>query len=1135
MREKPDLQYLSLGALRAQWLCVLAEFFLDRSDLDFFYMMSSEYESVTSNAAVSRASLAFRNLRLIGFDTPARRDAYRAVADGIDWERTTGKSEGYEPPYEIASDHPHTFRRRVPKDDASILRMVGYLSNPIAYQTITMKMAESTDAISVVTDEERGRSVSVDMSPAADLPAPPSHDITRQPKGKITVTFEELLSLARNLDAQDRKTNVLKPGNWEVRLINESGGRKFDILARGNGKLEHQTEINLDGLQHMIGLPGAGKTTLVQLMLVWLDRRGYRATVLLPSIEASLGMIGVLAQYGVSCGLLVGQTPTTRKAHADRLAERIASSSDARGFGVTGAGADMLAINCVLDGMRDGNEAPDEVFPHMKPPCEDLQVRKLKKDGSLGEPRTMMCPVSAWCGRMNAPRSLTERNIWIGHILSTPTRVTPHFLTDPIRLRYFDLIARTMDVVIVDEADGAQSSLDGNAIVELDLTGSPDSMESKIQRDLVAPFVQGLRQHHSSNVTNYYNNTLRFQSFNRSLVSLLQADHFRKEFDGILIEHYQNKFSTGSTAFGAIRHPDNMAHLSETERMALSDDTETLRQWWDAIAMAACQPFDEPLEYDWTHVSGILKRPETEVADASHQMRRMLNEWISATRIQDRSRFSVEIRNVFYSIVEPAYHVQKNEKLKSAHFEMLLALTLVIMQFNILTYAQQAMVVEGVHASPFSSSGVSNDLGRLLPESIVGRLAGVRISLETADDNHQTLRLQYLNFKSAPRMLLYRWHKLHRVEGLDSGPNVLLTSATSFLEDSPSFHIPIGPDYILRRTDEQTDWKNSIWRFSPIPDPAKSGGFLKFSGARGGWAARRQALCQMLDHFYSGDTPLVQRMARDFDEGRKVAFVVNSYEQVRWLKAFLAQRYPTLAKRTIGVIREAPKDSDGDWIVTSQVELIGRRDDWDAIVFPMRALSRGVNIVFPDGPQKYNAALGTVVFLTRPHPSADNLALVAGIAGQRTMALDANEDMRCAPSLMAMMKLFRETRGETLNQINRLLVTPLTMNRLGSMAEPFVADIMIEVLQTIGRAMRNGVRARVLFVDAAWAPRSADGGEDDEISSMLVAIERILQRCISDPDPVTAEIYKAMYEPFAVPLKKCDGLHRAPKRDEKVA
>ena len=228
-----------------------------------------------------------------------------------------------------------------------------------------------------------------------------------------------------------------------------------------------------------------------------------------------------------------------------------------------------------------------------------------------------------------------------------------------------------------------------------------------------------------------------------------------------------------------------------------------------------------------------------------------------------------------------------------------------------------------------------------------------------------------------------------------------------------------------------------------------------------------------------------------------------------------AAAIPPLGERVIAVTNSPPERNEGDWITAAQVERIGLRDDWCALVFPMKALARGVNIVFERGPRRRDALLGTMVFLTRPHPATESLDLVAGLAGEATLKFDmhafppgATQAQVTAAWAVARRDLNRTAR--------RLLRFPLMASRLGPLNTPFTADIMVDVLQTIGRAMRNGCPARVIFADAAWAPNSAytERRRDSGETSMLVKMRDILRARLADPDPVDREIYRSLYEPF---------------------
>src|SRR5262249_7328621 len=149
------------------------------------------------------------------------------------------------------------------------------------------------------------------------------------------------------------------------------------------------------------------------------------------------------------------------------------------------------------------------------------------------------------------------------------------------------------------------------------------------------------------------------------------------------------------------------------------------------------------------------------------------------------------------------------------------------------------------------------------------------------------------------------------------------------------------------------------------------------------------------------------------------------------------------------------------------------------------------------------AMLGSLFFLTRPHPRTESLQLMQGLVGRESETFDGRRFANTDDALEAL----RVARNEASGRIKRLLRLPLSAQRLAEYAEPFVADQMIMILQTIGRAMRGDCPAFVYFVDEAWAPRSAIGQPDSRHSSMLVMMRSILHDCLNDPDPASRECY----------------------------
>ena len=1113
------------GDLRVQWLCAAVHHFLGETALGSVPALLSGFGSCLDRPGLADFAAAAFSLRQLGVSVGSGIQLRQAVHDAAIWEEDNRHEPDYvEPPFRIDAEQPDfPFVLRL-GTDIEARRMAHALRDGLPFSPWAVPEADPDRPMAVLEAAVDGAErITIELDGVAPL-APDRHDVTRPPRGPITIPLAELEAVAAALDRIDAADPARPRGNWLARLRESDGRRKFEVLApdRGQGVLHGTDVIRLEGLKHLIGLPGTGKTTLIVLLLVWLDQHGYRTVVLLPSIEMSLNLLGDLRFYGANVGLLVGQSPETRINHARKLAERL-GADESRGFGRTVAGADLLGLTCALAAF-DSDPEGHEAFPHLAPPCIQVLQRRLKQDGTpVARESKHLCPLSGACGRLKAPRELVHCNIWLGHILSMDTRISPHFSDD--QLRYFEAAALASDLVIVDEADGAQASLDGKAIAALNLTGSTDSYEHHLIQDLFSPMAAGRNNMLASNVQNYSSAASDFAALNRALVAMLQEGYRRNGTEGAVAE-FKDTFVTGNNVLTRLFCPRDISILPPSERVAEERRFNAIQRFWDGCIRAALyrrtdlDATTDEYEFDRERVAAELGCPQEQVEAVALQIAGLTRDWLSEPLPTRRQGLMEELRTATFGLIKPQPDIAPGDR--NELFQFLMGVTTVILRFLTLVPAQQAMVAEGIHREPLFRHGISEDFARTIPEALLGRLSGLRFHYDEAG-TRPSVRLQYVTFRGAPRILLYRLHHLLRHDGRGQGPAVLLASATSFLAESPTFHIPAGPDLILRRQDGTEAWRRSRYLFAPIPDPEDPMRKLRFSGAP--LRQRERILRAMIDHYASGETPLLERMTGDFDPDRKVGLVVNSYEQVAIIKDWLRRRYPVLAERVIAVTNSPPERNDGDWITAAQVERLGLRDDWCALLFPMKALARGVNIVFERGPRRRDALLGTMIFLARPHPATESLDLVAGLAGKETLRFDMQEfppgathAQVCAAWAMA--------RRDLNGTVRQLLRFPLMASRLGPLNTPFTADIMVDVLQTIGRAMRNGCPARVIFADAAWAPNSAftERRRDSGETSMLVKMRDILRARLNDPDPVDREIYRALYEPFLHPLEACNGV-----------
>ncbi len=1119
MRQKPNFWTANE---RICWLCVLMEEFIGTSSLELAPAVMSGLGCVAEAPVLQRARQAIFNLRQLTLAFATNQSVKHAVALYNEHHRAN-RTQG---PYRI---DPETleFKRTDHFEDVAISKARKILAEPLPYQLRDIQMADAAQEMTAqLGDDPSAARVPIGPLTVA-LPPRRPHDIERKPTGKITVPIAELIEVAREMDSRELENPERRSGNWEQRI------RHFSLMIPQSGVgLVEDDALVLDGVRHLIGLPGAGKTTILVVLGVWLSRRRLKAMLLFPSIEVARQYMSDLAFHGVSVGMLVGQNPTTRRRHADRIAETIASIGGQGGFATTIDGADAFAANCVLPAFARGDT---KFWRFGDAPCDSI----MQGTDGRGRLRRRLCPVWAVCGRNQAPRRLIEADVWVGYVLSMDTIVPAHALDEGVR--YFELIARTFDVVVFDEADAVQSNLDSYGAATLKISGAEDSLHRVMLDQIHDRFARG--ENHrlmDRNIELYSRDLGEFGSHNYSLVSTVQnliTDPAGQRVANYFCDHLLTTSRVISDLLdGLSRHRPRRDEAEQAEVKKGLSVARALTELWDTAAFEAFSNRTEEQKSTWLKAdlcSRTLGFPRDELERTRSRLIQEFRRYLAETLNYRRDEVIIRISEIFLSICFP----RGRHRPQGAHeaMRLLVTVTFMILGYRRIVPGTRTMVAEGLVREPLVEATASDEMRKFIPESVMGSLSGVKYSIRKAESSREdavNVELSYVALVGAPRLLMHRFHQFLESDGGLPGPAVLLTSATSFLEASPAYHINVGPHYVLCPRRAEHDPTRSFYRFKWIPDRESSDEPLRYSGA-GELGSRN--LERMVDALVRGGTSKseVYKSINHFDvrEGirRKAALVVNSYEQARSIKAFLDHHHREVGRRTKAVLRDiGRRERPADYVTPAQAEALGDDDNCDIIVLPMSALGRGTNIVFTKGPRLRDAAIGSIYFLTRPHPSADDMQLMLSIAGRDTLVLSQR---RFGPEeqLRDIASAVHAARHKAFRLARRLMQEPLMASRLGQeLFKPFTANQMVNILQTIGRGMRNGCPVAVYFVDAAWAPNSTRGEPDTPQGSMLVQMRSILEECIAHPDVVSRRIYQELYGAFLEPLRRIEGVEFPP-------
>jgi hypothetical protein len=1117
---KPLEPYRGVNALN--YLCLLATDLLGISTLRGIPTLLSGFESVL-NTLPPAAARAIRNLRLSGYSPTTLRelrlmvDGYTRYHERRERERRKSNVSAQQKTQQEKDDefledgldqrflisHDFSFQKRwrqiVPEDVRQALQSLTMRLPP--RETPQVKFHDGTREAEIQQKSSgfEAHVQALDFVP----PSPPRYDTVRRPRVIAPIQWNDLVAIANRFDDIDRQTGRQNVGErtWYGRLYDAHGERKAILYSSEASGLATTDVLHLAGIRHLIGLPGSGKTTLLYLLAAYLHERGYRACFLFPSIEVSTGFLETLKRYEIQAALLFGQSTTTRNRHVANFGSTLASQN--KGLGVTRSVAPFFATNCALAAYASDEE---EQFPHTDPPC-----RAIEQEGADGgRRRTRLCALASACGRQYSERTLAEAPIWVGHVLSMDRRISPLF--GDLQINHFELIARTCDLLVVDECDNTQSTLDERGTPLMKLSGDDSSVWSRLIEDLHGPAARGRNAFVSrQNMPSMLEMTGRFGRAAERLTARVMhvREPFRKTHERMLL-------TTISIIADMFDEQDELGPRNALERI------------WDFAAKLVAfrstkvkDRDDAELEPDDpTDLERTLDEAAQFAGSDIPTMRAFYEQLQDALELWDRDGDDLALTAVTLALKQaPGLKTVCDDATFFEYAGLLTTVSLLVLQHFGLAPHLRMLNAQGLVGDDVFEQRPSRDALAILPETLVGRLSGVRYTLNDEGD----IDISHVGFVGTPRLLTQRMHLLGMEDG--EGPAVLLTSATSLLAASPSFHVNAGPHYVLNRPHAGKGWADSKYRFLPQRDPRDEHLHLRFSGAR--MSQRERVLKDMVDQLFRGGAMSEIESALQSNDvvesvGRKVGFVLNSYDQCRLLFDHIISFHPAWRGRVRYLIRGGSHGPVPEGALTaSEIENLGRDPTWDLLLFPMNAIGRGVNIVYRFGPRMDKAMLGSLYFLTRPHPRSDSLLLLQGIIGRESERFDSR---RFASTTEALDGL-RQARKEASRVIERLLRLPLSSQRLAEYAEPFVADQMIMILQTIGRAMRGDCPAFVYFVDQAWAPQSATGQRDDRRSSMLVMMRSILNECLNHPDPAQRECYQNLYTSFAEPLNNMEGLY----------
>ena len=237
----------------------------------------------------------------------------------------------------------------------------------------------------------------------------------------ITISIKELLSTAE-------KMAEICPGDPCFTIL------KTNILKEVNGStVQPCSELTIRGVVNMVGMVGAGKSTLIKVLSFWFHQHGLRMAVVVDTVAETLSLQKYLSSLGVAASPLIGRSERMKYINQVSQPDEICLSASYSQY---------LTPACLIDGM---DEQHDAAIVFGKEPCYSL------KKGN----QHYLCPYFEQCSGTKMLRDCYTASVVVTTVAGfAASRV------GTARETFLELAMRDFDLVVFDESDRVQKTLD---------------------------------------------------------------------------------------------------------------------------------------------------------------------------------------------------------------------------------------------------------------------------------------------------------------------------------------------------------------------------------------------------------------------------------------------------------------------------------------------------------------------------------------------------------------------------------------------------------------------------------------------------------------------------------------------------
>ncbi|GAA2274679.1 hypothetical protein GCM10010430_70850 [Kitasatospora cystarginea] len=913
---------------------------------------------------------------------------------------------------------------------------------------------------------------------------------------------EPVEPLWRDLRKTARKMQSLraKAGHADEKWSKRFDDLKIDVFDAVSGTFSPDPKrLTISGLLHIVGMVGAGKSTLRDILAVHLAWHNGTTLIVVGDVTEQTELVRFFNSLGAPAAAVRGDG--NRETHLLRLHRRQSAAQPSMLDHAHPGFAD-LSTACGLEALRQDDDPTP--LPYHDAPCRGrLEPVADNSAEDSSPPKPFDCPRWWSCQRHHAARELAHAKIWVATPASLLYSSVPAPMNE-ISSRYLEQALLRSDLVVVDEADRVQAYLDGEFFPAGVLAGKG-----------LSSWVDRVNRRVSSTVAEDARMALRIPDVTMFVQAVRQMPAI---VDLIYLMLREEDHLVGNVDLNYFNNWLLLNDLVTTweENGSIPDAPDRFRAqihaWLDApLGVAAEDIDDDPVEVSENAGMG------RDLTALVHALVNLSAEEASGQIVDWHHRYLLDSRK------------WEEERLGESVVRLAFGLLVTVLQHHLAratTLWPRVQRLLGLDPSEnVFGQRPPEDYQPFVPDAPMGNIIGFQYLQDRGTKPHQaSAELRFFRAVGTGRVLL---RELASLQGADAkpSPNVLLLSGTSWAGTSHRYHVPVPVGGILRAPDDLI--RNSEFFLSPQTDPL-TGKPIPMSGLPPG-PERERALTAMMRALATRGLSGLSPLEHERDHGikddlrRRIILLVGSYTDSFLGASALVHAQPELHGKVCYLV---PDDAPGD---TGQVGPEGtiplRRGDvslfaatgaW-LLVAPLQAIERGHNILNERG----TAAFGSMFVIPRPHPRPDDIHLaVQAINAYADLLFDdpvfqkvlASADRTLDESAVLARRWMR-------SEWHRLLHRYLAYSRLGDSDRTALSwDLIVCLNQVIGRLVRGNVPARVHFCDQAFAPGTVTGaGVDTARNSLLIGMRDALAPYFTkqeDDQDAAERIADALYGPF---------------------